>query len=245
MTTADRISAIYDRLQRRLRSPTLVARRLPVGGDRRRHPHPVGRLDQRGEGHRQPQSRPGCSRQRGYTALRRTSWRAWSTPPATTTPRRASSRPSPSDCTKATTASLEELFALDLASLRTELLSIHGVGPETADSIILYAAGKPSFVIDAYTRRIACRLGLAEPSASYADLQALFAAQPAGRRAALQRVPRPPGPPGKGGLPQAPAVPPVPACPGPVPRTRPPVDRAARRYLLAGVRRASSSSTTE
>ena len=69
---------------------------------------------------------------------------------------------------------LEALFALDLASLRAELLSIHGVGPETADSIILYAAGKPSFVIDAYTRRIACRLGLAAPSIRYDDLRALF-----------------------------------------------------------------------
>ncbi|MDP3046915.1 MAG: hypothetical protein Q8O07_05495 [Chloroflexota bacterium] len=71
---------------------------------------------------------------------------------------------------------LEALFALDLASLRTELLSIHGVGPETADSIILYAAGKPSFVIDAYTRRITCRLGLAHPSISYQDLRALLMA---------------------------------------------------------------------
>ncbi len=69
---------------------------------------------------------------------------------------------------------LEALFALDLPALRAELLSIHGIGPETADSIILYAAGKPSFVVDAYTRRIACRLGLADPSVSYQDLQALF-----------------------------------------------------------------------
>jgi endonuclease-3 related protein len=71
---------------------------------------------------------------------------------------------------------LETLFALDLASLRAELLSIHGVGPETADSIILYAAGKPSFVIDAYTRRIAHRLGLTEASVSYLELRALFTA---------------------------------------------------------------------
>ncbi len=71
---------------------------------------------------------------------------------------------------------LEALFALDLPALRAELLSIHGVGPETADSIILYAAGKPSFVIDAYTRRIACRLGLAAASVTYHDLQALFMA---------------------------------------------------------------------
>jgi endonuclease-3 related protein len=71
---------------------------------------------------------------------------------------------------------LERLFALDLDMLRAELLSIHGVGPETADSIILYAAGKPSFVIDAYTRRIACRLTLAEPSVSYQELRFLFMA---------------------------------------------------------------------
>ncbi len=69
---------------------------------------------------------------------------------------------------------LDRLFALDVPALRQELLSIHGVGPETADSIILYAANKPSFVVDAYTTRIAARLGLAEPQAKYADLQALF-----------------------------------------------------------------------
>jgi endonuclease-3 related protein len=71
---------------------------------------------------------------------------------------------------------LAALFALDLAALRAELLSIHGVGPETADSIILYAAGKPSFVIDAYTQRIACRAGLAEPSLKYHSLRDLFMA---------------------------------------------------------------------
>ncbi|MDQ7771894.1 MAG: hypothetical protein RDU13_00075 [Elusimicrobiales bacterium] len=46
------------------------------------------------------------------------------------------------------------------AALRAELLSYKGVGPETADSIVLYAAGLPSFVVDAYTRRIGSRLGL-------------------------------------------------------------------------------------
>jgi endonuclease-3 related protein len=51
---------------------------------------------------------------------------------------------------------------------------VHGIGPETADSIILYAAGKPVFVIDAYTRRIFSRLGLAPERDSYAAYQALF-----------------------------------------------------------------------
>lgn len=70
--------------------------------------------------------------------------------------------------------SLENLFALDIDRLRDELLSIYGIGEETADSIILYAARKPIFVIDAYTRRILRRLGLAPAKDDYASLQALF-----------------------------------------------------------------------
>lgn len=69
---------------------------------------------------------------------------------------------------------LELLPASDTNYLREQLLSLHGVGPETADSIILYAAGKPVFVIDAYTRRIADRLGLAPAINRYTAYQALF-----------------------------------------------------------------------
>ena len=69
---------------------------------------------------------------------------------------------------------LSQLFALEIDDLRQELLSIHGVGEETADSIILYAAKKPVFVIDAYTRRIIRRLGLAPGSDSYRAFQARF-----------------------------------------------------------------------
>jgi endonuclease-3 related protein len=70
--------------------------------------------------------------------------------------------------------SLDKLFSLDIPQLRKELLSIHGIGPETADSIILYAAHKPTFVIDAYTRRIISRLGLSPQRDDYAAFQALF-----------------------------------------------------------------------
>ncbi|MDD5094091.1 MAG: hypothetical protein PHV74_06915 [Dehalococcoidia bacterium] len=70
--------------------------------------------------------------------------------------------------------SLQTLFDLDLAQLRNELLSIYGIGPETADSIILYAAQKPIFVIDAYTHRIVDRLGFYPDGNSYSALQALF-----------------------------------------------------------------------
>jgi endonuclease-3 related protein len=69
---------------------------------------------------------------------------------------------------------LDALFSLDTDALRRELLSIHGVGDETADSIILYAANRPVFVIDAYTKRIICRLGLAPQKDSYDAYQALF-----------------------------------------------------------------------
>ncbi len=71
---------------------------------------------------------------------------------------------------------LDELFALDVPQMRRELLAVHGIGPETADSIILYAAAKPVFVVDAYTRRIVNRLGLAPADDSYAACQQLFMA---------------------------------------------------------------------
>lgn len=70
--------------------------------------------------------------------------------------------------------SLARLFRLDTATLRAELLAVYGIGPETADSIILYAARQPIFVIDAYTRRIMARLGMARDDASYDALQRLF-----------------------------------------------------------------------
>ncbi len=66
------------------------------------------------------------------------------------------------------------LFDLPLAKLRALLLAQHGIGPETADSIILFAAGKPSFVVDAYTRRIMSRVGICKPDISYGELQAIF-----------------------------------------------------------------------
>ena len=69
---------------------------------------------------------------------------------------------------------LARLFAGSVDDLRQQLLSIHGIGQETADSIILYAAGKPIFVIDAYTRRIISRIGLAPNKNSYLAYQAFF-----------------------------------------------------------------------
>lgn len=58
--------------------------------------------------------------------------------------------------------------------LREELLALKGIGPETADSILLYALGQPAFVVDAYTRRILSRHSLISPETSYEEIQALF-----------------------------------------------------------------------
>ena len=64
-----------------------------------------------------------------------------------------------------------------LPVLRTQLLGVHGVGEETADSILLYALNLPSFVVDAYTRRIFTRLGLLAGDESYGQIQTRFQAQ--------------------------------------------------------------------
>lgn len=80
--------------------------------------------------------------------------------------------------------SLARLLARPSAELREELLALRGIGPETADSILLYAAGRPVFVIDAYTRRVLARHGLAQPTAGYEQLRAYFETN-LPRRAAL------------------------------------------------------------
>lgn len=60
------------------------------------------------------------------------------------------------------------------AILRRELLAVHGIGPETCDSILLYAFGRPSFVVDAYTKRILVRHGILRGTEEYHAVQALF-----------------------------------------------------------------------
>ena len=69
---------------------------------------------------------------------------------------------------------LDAMFRQNVSALRPELLAIYGIGEETADDILLYAAGKPVFVMDAYTRRILGRLEITPARDSYAAYQALF-----------------------------------------------------------------------
>ncbi|WP_456324376.1 hypothetical protein [Desulfonauticus submarinus] len=66
---------------------------------------------------------------------------------------------------------LEKMFADDTDSLRKKLLEVPGIGPETADSILLYAGNKPSFVVDAYTRRILFRHNLIPEEADYEEVR--------------------------------------------------------------------------
>jgi len=68
---------------------------------------------------------------------------------------------------------LDALFALPTAALRETVLFVTGIGPETADSIVLYAAGRPVFVVDAYTARIFFRHGLIEAETTYEEIQDL------------------------------------------------------------------------
>jgi len=70
--------------------------------------------------------------------------------------------------------SLPKMFARPTAELRAELLELNGIGPETADSIILYAGQHEVFVVDAYTRRILERHRLIKPTAGYEDIRAAF-----------------------------------------------------------------------
>jgi endonuclease-3 related protein len=70
--------------------------------------------------------------------------------------------------------SLEQMFTINWHELRAELLRVRGIGPETADSILLYAGNKPTFVVDAYTRRLFHRLGLLPESAGYDETRSLF-----------------------------------------------------------------------
>jgi endonuclease-3 related protein len=69
---------------------------------------------------------------------------------------------------------LKKISLVDTLNLRKQLLSINGIGPETADSILLYALDKPVFVIDAYTKRILLRHRLIKEDATYDQIQNLF-----------------------------------------------------------------------
>jgi endonuclease III related protein len=71
---------------------------------------------------------------------------------------------------------LDSLFSAPVAMLREELLTVRGIGKETADSMMLYAANKPIFVADAYTKRILYRHGLVNEDADYDTMQAIFEA---------------------------------------------------------------------
>lgn len=70
--------------------------------------------------------------------------------------------------------SMKRMSRVPLERLRPEVLEVHGIGPETADDILLYACGKIVFVVDAYTRRILSRHSMVDPKIDYESLRALF-----------------------------------------------------------------------
>lgn len=83
--------------------------------------------------------------------------------------------------------SVERMRDRPAGPLREDLLSIPGIGPETADCILLYALEKPRFVVDAYTRRIFGRLGWRGAGDSYEEVQAAFESS-AGRDSPHSRI---------------------------------------------------------
>jgi endonuclease III related protein len=103
--------------------------------------------------------------------------------------------------------SLNRMFAQSTEKLREELLALNGIGPETADSILLYAGNHPVFVVDAYTRRILDRHGILSENAGYEEIRALFESalaplagdfalsEESGRRMSATAVPGTPHPP--------------------------------------------------
>jgi endonuclease-3 related protein len=70
--------------------------------------------------------------------------------------------------------SLKRVFGGEWRALREDLLKVRGIGPETCDSILLYAGHRPSFVVDAYTKRLFSRLGLIFEDATYEEVRSLF-----------------------------------------------------------------------
>jgi endonuclease-3 related protein len=69
---------------------------------------------------------------------------------------------------------LKRMMKEEVETLRQKLLHVKGIGPETADSILLYGLKKPIFVVDAYTKRILSRHGIISEKASYEEVQRLF-----------------------------------------------------------------------
>jgi endonuclease III related protein len=85
--------------------------------------------------------------------------------------------------------SLSRMFARPTPGLRSELLALSGIGPETADCILLYAGGHEVFVVDAYTRRVLERHGLAQTSTPYDEIRLAF--ERALETVAKERTPTP------------------------------------------------------
>jgi len=69
---------------------------------------------------------------------------------------------------------VSNMFSNGSGNLRNHLLSVNGIGPETADSILLYAGNVPIFVVDAYTKRVFNRLNLTPEDITYYEMQEIF-----------------------------------------------------------------------
>ena len=186
---------------------------VAVRGLRRRHPRPEHGLVERREGDRRA-ARGGPAVVRGAGRVCR--WGAGGAHPPVRLPHREGAAPGRVrrlPRARVRRAASRRWPAAIRSPSAPQLLAVHGIGRETADSIALYAAGLPLFVIDAYTRRVFSRLGLVAGDEPYDTLQRRFMDALAARRRALQRLPRADRRPRQGRLPEASAVRPLSAVP--------------------------------
>jgi endonuclease-3 related protein len=149
-----------------------VAGSRPVRGRRRSDPHAERRLAQRRAGDRPAARRERALDLEAVLALRPARLAALLRPSGTFRVKARRLRAFAGHVARRHGGRLDRLLALPLPSLRAELCGIPGIGPETADAIALYAAGRPIFVVDAYTRRIFGRHRLLAPDSDYATVQA-------------------------------------------------------------------------
>ncbi len=158
----------------RFRPPRLVAGPDAVRGHGRRRSDPEHQLDQRREGHPRAQGRGLPQRPRHRRRWTSSACRPSSARPATTARSPSRLRRLAEWLIERGEGEPEGLEGISTGTLREELLSLRGIGPETADSILLYALGRTTFVVDAYTKRIAARHVLVDWECDYYELKELF-----------------------------------------------------------------------
>ena len=151
----------------------MVARRHPLRDDGRGGAHPGGRLDERGKGNIQSCG-CGCPVAARIRDLNQEKLAHLVYPSGYFNSKGRKLKTLSSYLGERFNDDLDAMSREDTDRLREELLGVYGIGEETADDILLYALGKPTFIVDNYTRRAFSRLGLAPYKARYSFYRSMF-----------------------------------------------------------------------